>query len=158
MQEDRASELLAACLDFLEKSTSTDLSETVHYDGVECDGYCLIADIRACLEDREHVWISVDERLPVTDKNVLTFCVSEEAVFKYCCVAYYVSERCIKLHAPVYEWELDLADFCEEDDSWYIREGWYEVVHNHDEIGCLPIQDTVTHWMPLPERPWITII
>ena len=153
MQEDRATELLAACLDFLEKSTFLDLSETVHYDEAECDGICLISDIRACLEDREYGWVSVDERMPATDKNVLVFCVSEEKTIKYFCVAYYVSERSIKIPDPFFKWELDLAGFCEEDDSWYIREGWYEVVYNHDEIGCLPILDKVTHWMPLPEQP-----
>jgi len=50
--EDRKTILLKACLDLLEKQDKSDhvlelLSETVHYDDAECDGYCLMTDIKA---------------------------------------------------------------------------------------------------------------
>lgn len=49
--EDRKTTLLKACLKLLEKQEDSGcvldlLSETVHYDGADCDGYCLLDDIR----------------------------------------------------------------------------------------------------------------
>lgn len=44
--EDRRDVLLKAAIDFIENS---DPSVTVFYDEADCDGYCLIDDIRAVL-------------------------------------------------------------------------------------------------------------
>lgn len=54
MDENRAIILLKACLDFLNKHRESPyelevLRQTVMYDDVECDGYCLIDDIEAYL-------------------------------------------------------------------------------------------------------------
>lgn len=54
----RANVLLKACLDFLSKPRSPGtvfdmMKETVHYDEADCDGYCLIEDIKSYLEIRE---------------------------------------------------------------------------------------------------------
>lgn len=46
MESDRKAILLKACLEFLTKQSESLLFETVHYDGVDCDGFCLIDDIR----------------------------------------------------------------------------------------------------------------
>jgi hypothetical protein len=50
--EDRKSVLLKACLDLLKVQENCGyvvnlLAETVHYDGVDCDGSCLMMDIEA---------------------------------------------------------------------------------------------------------------
>lgn len=45
----------------------------------------------------------------------------------------------------------DCYDYCEEDDEYYLKEGWYEIIHNWDEYGSIVIGDFVTHWMPRPE-------
>lgn len=52
---DRAITLLKACVELLEKQKNSHfvlnmLTETVFYDDAECDGYCLIEDIKAELE------------------------------------------------------------------------------------------------------------
>ena len=54
-KEERANTLLRAAYALLEKQTETPyvlnlLTETVHYDDAECDGYCLMEDIQAYLE------------------------------------------------------------------------------------------------------------
>lgn len=54
----RAETLLKACLDLLRKQDGSYyvlnlLRETVVYDGAECDGYCLMDDIKSCLEMEE---------------------------------------------------------------------------------------------------------
>lgn len=52
MNEDRKIILLKACRDLLQKQENSHyvldlLSETVHYDEAECDGSCLLDDIKA---------------------------------------------------------------------------------------------------------------
>lgn len=48
--EDRKVTLLKACRDLLKKQEKSPfvidlLSETIHYDDADCDGYCLLDDI-----------------------------------------------------------------------------------------------------------------
>ena len=45
------------------------------------------------------------------------------------------------------------CEYCEEDDEYYLEEGWYEVIKNWDDYNSIVISDTVTHWMPLPMPP-----
>lgn len=59
-QIDRRNVLLKACLTLLEKQNDSPyvlnlLCETVHYDEADCDGYCLMEDIKDCLEEVSHV-------------------------------------------------------------------------------------------------------
>ena len=53
--EDRKITLLKACRDLLQKQENSHyilnlLSETVHYDEADCDGSCLLDDIKNQLE------------------------------------------------------------------------------------------------------------
>lgn len=53
--EDRKVTLLKACMELLEKQNKSVyvlnlLSETIHYDEADCDGYCLLEDIKCELE------------------------------------------------------------------------------------------------------------
>lgn len=53
--EDRKITLLKACLELLQKQEKSPyvldiLSETVHYDECDCDGYCLMEDIKIELD------------------------------------------------------------------------------------------------------------
>lgn len=55
---DRKTVLLMACRDLLKKQINSIyvldlLSETVFYDGVDCDGYCLLEDIEIELDIQE---------------------------------------------------------------------------------------------------------
>ena len=54
VKDKRAIELLKACKDLLEKQENSSyvlnvLEETVFYDGTDCDGSCLLEDIRSYL-------------------------------------------------------------------------------------------------------------
>lgn len=99
-------------------------------------------------------WISVKDRLPESGKHVLAACEikflngSKE---KYICEAYHAKEHSIL--AGKYLDDTDCYDYNEEDDEYYLKEGWYEVIHNWDEYESVVIGDFVTHWMPLPEPP-----
>lgn len=93
-------------------------------------------------------WISVKDRLPENGVHVLLCCeihrYDGEIAGKYVCDGYYAEAN--KLIAGEYE-------YSEEDDEYYLREGWYEVIKNWYAYTSVPVEDFVTHWMPLPEPP-----
>lgn len=65
MTEDRAITLLKACCNLLNKQKDSFyvlnlLTETVFYDGADCDGYCLSDDIEDYLMELEALKDAVD--------------------------------------------------------------------------------------------------
>ena len=90
-------------------------------------------------------WIPVDERLPENGVHVLLCCeihrCDGEITGKYVCDGYYAEAN--KLIAREDEYN-------KEDDEYYLCEGWYEVIKNWDAYTSVPVEDFVTHWMPLP--------
>lgn len=98
-------------------------------------------------------WISVNDRLPEPEREVLVQCETRPHSFKYQCIAIYIPEK----------WHREESDFCwdyeccdeydEEADDYYVNEGWYERIRNWDDYNAVGIGDFVTHWMPLPEPP-----
>jgi hypothetical protein len=58
MKEPREITLLRACYDMLRQCNESGyvvspMELTTHYDGADCDGACLMDDIRDCLEEFE---------------------------------------------------------------------------------------------------------
>lgn len=99
-------------------------------------------------------WISVRDRLPDSGQCVLATCEIHSLYGHkklYVCEAYYAKEHSIS--EGRYPEDTDCYDYSEEDDEYYLKEGWYEVIHNWDEYGSVVIGDFVTHWRPLPEPP-----
>ena len=98
-------------------------------------------------------WIPVSERLPKSGVHVLLCCeiVSGGNVYKrYVCDGYYAK----RYTEQVFNNSGDIAcEYNEEDDEYYLEEGWYEVIKNWDDYNSIVIGDFVTHWMPLPEPP-----
>ncbi len=56
MTEDRTVVLLQAALDILTKCDNNSMSKTAFYDGTDCDGHCLMQDIKDYLD-----YLSIDE-------------------------------------------------------------------------------------------------
>lgn len=98
-------------------------------------------------------WIPVTERLPESGVHVLICCEirSGGTVYnRYICDGYY-AERYTE---QTWNNSGDIAcEYREEDDEYYLLEGWYEVIKNWDDYNSIVIGDFVTHWMPLPELP-----
>ena len=97
-------------------------------------------------------WIPVTERLPESGVHVLVACEMRGQYLqgRYVCDGYYVKEKT----QPSYGNPDECAvEYCEEDDEYYLLEGWYEVIKNWDDFDSIVIDDFVTHWMPLPEPP-----
>ena len=101
-----------------------------------------------------HEWISVKDRLPENGAHVLLCCEMHryggEIAGKYVCDGYYAEAN--KIIAGGFPDECD-CEYSEEDDEYYLREGWYEVIKNWDDYNSVTVGDFVTHWMPLPKAP-----
>ena len=98
-------------------------------------------------------WISVEERLPESGVLCLLCCDVKryDGTHKqYVCDGFYAErfkEECYSADDEC------VTEYNEETDEYYLHEGWYEEINNWDEYSSIAIDDTVTHWMPLPEAP-----
>lgn len=92
-------------------------------------------------------WIPVTKRLPENGVHVLLSCKC--GLGAYVCDGFHTE----KYSTPTQFYEDIDADYDEETDEYYFPEGWWEVIKNWDEYSCVAIEDTVTHWMSLPEPP-----
>lgn len=47
------------------------------------------------------------------------------------------------------------TDYCESDDTYYLKEGWVELIDNWDEFSSVYFdsQNVPTHWMSIPPAP-----
>ena len=98
-------------------------------------------------------WIPVGERLPEPEQTVQLLCVRKPFKYRYVCCGFYVPEKWYKEKSD-YTWDYECCEeYDEEADDYIVNSGWYEVIHNWDDYGCVGIGDTVTHWMPLPQMP-----
>lgn len=91
-------------------------------------------------------WIPCSEKLP----SETVIATVETKVFKhrYVCEAVWIP-RWIWKASFDFKWE-DCLEYKEDDDEYYVLEGWYERVHNWDEYAYVAIDDNVIAWMPIP--------
>jgi hypothetical protein len=91
-------------------------------------------------------WISVKDRLPEHQSNVLIF---DGKVKRLC---FYVPEFTEVFECD--EDESDHFDYHELKQEAYWKEGWYEDVEQFDGYyDNYWIVRSASHWMPLPEPP-----
>ena len=98
-------------------------------------------------------WISVKDRLPEAEQEVLLSCETRPNKFTYICKGFYIPDKWLRENST-FDWDLECCnEYCEELDDYYLNEGWYERIHNWGEYSSVGIADFVTYWMPLPEPP-----
>lgn len=90
-------------------------------------------------------WIKVEDRLPEAEVPVLVFVHLPTGK----------TRRLRAEYAPRFtveaSYEDEAVDYDEENDAYWLPEGWYE--SNEYEETHWAITDPITHWMPLPEPP-----
>lgn len=103
-------------------------------------------------------WISVKDKMPQSGEHVLVCCeihpLNPNGMSKkhYICDGYYAAKHSIADGCRDSDY-YDAYDYDEEEDEYYLKEGWYEVIKNWDEYSSVVIEDFVKYWMPLPELP-----
>lgn len=107
------------------------------------------------LEAAQQKWISVDERLPDNEQDVI-ICAkrrhySDTSRFIYIIAKAFYTDGKHDTEHTAYVWSDDFVDmeYDEKNDAYKIPEGWWESVEYEDEFCA--VSDFVTHWMPLPE-------
>jgi len=127
-------------------------------DGVQCDRKCESCDLvmdAAVLKDAYNMaikalesqeWIPCSEKLP--EGTVIVTAETKTFKHKYVCEAVWIPRWTWK--AEYDNWE-DCTEYNEDEDEYYVLEGWYERVHNWDEYSYVGIEDDVIAWMPLPK-------
>lgn len=95
----------------------------------------------------EPKWIPCSERLPEKE-TVLATVETKTFKYRYVCEAVWIPRWTWK--ASFDSWE-DCSEYNEDEDEYYVLEGWYERVHNWDEYSYIGIEDNVIAWQPLPE-------
>ena len=107
----------------------------------------------AALREKWPQWISVEDRLPEPETDVLIVCNRNGYVFVT--PAIYEDGKMLTQESA-WNWSdiYGYGLYSEEDDDYYIPEGWWENRQfNPDDVYNNPVDCTVTHWMPLPGAP-----
>lgn len=97
-------------------------------------------------------WISVKDRLPKAEEEVLVLCKCRPSNRRIITTAIYEDG---KMNTDDSDWYWEDIDFNydEETDQCFIPEGWWEYNHYNVDDYNNAIDDEVTHWMPLPKIP-----
>jgi hypothetical protein len=104
------------------------------------------ADAKTCAG--KAAWIAVTERMPEAGVPVLAF-VTNSAGKTRRIRASYAPPKTIEASGEDINYEA--AEYAEEEDQYWLREGWYE--QNEYEEVHWHVDDPVSHWMPLPAPP-----
>lgn len=98
-------------------------------------------------------WISVKDRLPEVETEVLVAC--DRNGYRFVCPAIY-EDGTVLTQDSIWNWyELEnYGTYSEENDDYFVPQGWWENRQfTPDDIYNNPVDCAVTHWMPLPEPP-----
>lgn len=98
-------------------------------------------------------WISVKDKLPEPETEVLAVCVRNG--YRFICPVIFEDGTMLTQNSMWNWYELgNYGTYSEENDDYFIPEGWWENRQfTPDDIYNNPVDCTVTHWMPLPEPP-----
>ena len=104
-------------------------------------------------------WISVKDRLPKVEEEVLVLAVRKYIGWdgkKYIITTGIYEDGNMDTNHSIWGWsEIEFWGTYNEDEDYYlIPEGWWEYRHyNPDDVYNNAIDAEVVAWMPLPEPP-----
>ena len=96
-------------------------------------------------------WISVEDRLPEVETEVLVIAVNQRG-YRTVTLGMY-EDGTMPEENSLWNWdEISFNwDWDEETDTCFVPKSWWEPSHYNPEGVSGSIYDTVTHWMPLPK-------
>lgn len=103
-------------------------------------------------------WISVKDKLPEPETEVLAVCVRNG--YRFICPVIFEDGTMLTQNS-MWNWYAleNYGTYSEENDDYFVPEGWWENRQfTPDDIYNNPVDCTVTHWMPLPEPPMSAIM
>ncbi|MDX7932010.1 DUF551 domain-containing protein [Acinetobacter baumannii] len=112
---------------------------------------CEIDRLRAELEKAKAQavleWISVEDRMPESLRNVLVLIDANPVKDQNQMVAHFIPKFTEEYHG-----DNDWYDYDEDRGCGYVKEGWYaNTAYIGDEYSSYFIEEKVTHWKPLKE-------
>lgn len=125
-----------------------------------CDGRLTYRQLNEMVEDFPAAdvagapqWISVEDKLPDAETEVLAVC--NRNGFRFVCPAIYENGTVLTQDSMWSWYDLDnYGTYSEENDDYVIPEGWWENRQfTPDDVYNSPVDCPVTHWMPLPAPP-----
>ena len=127
------------------------------YRHLQVGAGCVLA---VCADSLEYIrqlekqlprWISVEERLPKPETQVLI--LAKRGKYTVITNGMYEDGTLNTEDSDWHWYDIDF-EYDEENDAYIIPAGWWEYKHyNGDDEYNHAIDDKVTHWMPLPEPP-----
>lgn len=106
------------------------------------------------IENVRSQWISVKERLPESQKEVLVSAKTKTFGYRDTMMAAHIGHH--EATTEDYGWREyeGNTEYDEENDCFWIPECWWETNSIEDNENWIIDEDyEVTHWMPLPEPP-----
>jgi hypothetical protein len=116
-------------------------------DVMERNDPCL-RDARAALANTGDGWIPVSEWKIKSGEHVFVSYLNSHKKRRMV-KAFYATKYSIESNI-----DEDFLEYYEENDTYYVPEGWYECIDNWDEFTSIKINEgTVDYVMPLPPQP-----
>lgn len=110
------------------------------------------AGIAAPAAPAADAWIQVSERLPDSGSTVIAYYLSSYGKGR-AIRAQHVEAWTIEAE-DVADVDTDCVEYSEQDDCYYLLQGWYECIDNWDEYYRVAVTEgPITHWMPLAAAP-----
>jgi hypothetical protein len=96
-------------------------------------------------------WISVEGQLPRSGMKVLAFYLNRMGKKRIIRAEYTYAKT---EEAGECDPDTQCVEYCEKSDTYFVSEGWYEVMDNWEEYGSIMVTEgEITHWQSLPEPP-----
>lgn len=97
-------------------------------------------------------WVACADRMPESGRTVLAYYLNS-----------FGNDRRIRAQ-HVKAWtilaedyadpDIECVEYSEQEDAYYLLEGWYECIDNWDEYYRVQVNEgPITHWQPLPPSP-----
>lgn len=138
---------------------STSCIGCAFFDFVDCGSAAkqqaadMLEKLAAEKDAKKPEWISVKDRLPENEQEVLIYC--NRGGFRFVCPAIYEDGTMLTQDSGWNWYDIEeYGTYSEENDDYFVAKGWWENRQfTPDDVYNCPVDCEVTHWMPLPKPP-----